>query len=148
MRKLYFAPIIGCLLLFVPEMFGQTAAPQPSSSEGWQFQVVPYLWGLSLDGRVGVGDRSADVNASFSNILDHLHFTLMGMGDATWNNKIVLLTDALYSDLRGYPRPLARCFRVSIRIRNYSFSLRRAATASSTSARGIWMSSVASGTGI
>ncbi len=109
MRKLYFAPIIGCLLMFVPEVFGQTATPQPSSSEGWQFQVVPYLWATSLDGRVGVGDRSADVNASFSNILDHLHFALMGMGDATWNNKIVLLTDAVYTDLRGYhatPGPL------------------------------------------
>src|SRR5947209_2066916 len=89
-------------------MFGQAAAPQ-SSSEGWQFQVVPYLWGTSLDGRIGVGDRSANVNASFSNILDHLHLALMGMGDATWNNKVVLLTDAVYSDLRGYratPGPL------------------------------------------
>ncbi len=73
------------------------------------FRLFRIYGGLSLDGRVGVGDRSADVNASFSNILDHLHFTLMGMGDATWNNKIVLLTDALYSDLRGYhatPGPL------------------------------------------
>jgi hypothetical protein len=100
--------IVICILVFVPEMSGQAAAPQPSS-EGWQFRIIPYLWGTSLDGRVGVGDRSADVNASFSNILDHLHFALMGLGDATWNNKIVLLTDALYTDLRGYratPGPL------------------------------------------
>ena len=58
------------------------------------FRLFRICGGLSLDGRIGVGDRSADVNASFRNILDHLHFTLMGMGDATWNNKIVLLTDA------------------------------------------------------
>jgi hypothetical protein len=33
----------------------------------------------------------------------------MGLADATWNNKIVLLTDLVYSDLRGYratPGPL------------------------------------------
>ena len=55
-----------------------------------------------------VGDRSADVNASFSNILDHLHFALMGMGDATWNNKIVLLTDAdiRTSAISATPGPL------------------------------------------
>jgi hypothetical protein len=100
--------IVICILVFVPEMFGQAAASQPSS-EGWQFRIIPYLWGTSLDGRVGVRDRSADVNASFSNILDHLHFALMGLGDVTWNNKIILLTDALYTDLRGYratPGPL------------------------------------------
>jgi len=82
-------------------MFGQPAAPQPSS-EGWQVRIIPYLWGTSIDGRIGVGDRTADVDASFSNILDHLHFAFMNLADATWNNKLVLLTDLVYSDLRGF----------------------------------------------
>ena len=102
MRKLHFVfGIVICLLVFVPEMFGQPAAPQPSS-EGWQVRIIPYLWGTSIDGRIGVGDRTADVDASFSNILDHLHFAFMNLADATWNNKLVLLTDLVYSDLRGF----------------------------------------------
>jgi hypothetical protein len=100
--KLHFAlGLIICFLVFVPEIFAQTPAPQPSS-EGWQVQIIPYLWGTSIDGRVGVGDRTADVDASFSNILDHLHFAFMSLADATWNNKLVLLTDLVYSDLRGF----------------------------------------------
>src|SRR5262245_1077333 len=76
-RKLLFiVAVVICLVVFVPEMFGQAAGSQPSS-EGWQFQIIPYRWGTSIDGRVGVGDRTADVDASFSNILDHLHFAFM-----------------------------------------------------------------------
>src|SRR6476659_1569847 len=89
-------------------MFGQPAASQPSS-EGWQVQIIPYLWGTSIDGRVGVGRLTTDVDASFSNVLDHLHFAFMSLGDATWNNKLVLLTDLVYSDVRGHhatPNPL------------------------------------------
>src|SRR5262249_29979080 len=44
-----------------------------------------------------------------SNILDHLHFAFMNLADATWNNKLVLLTDLVYADLRGHhatPGPL------------------------------------------
>ena len=55
-----------------------------------------------MDGGVGVGNRTVDVDASFSNMLDHLHFAFMNLADATWNNKVVLLTDLMYSDLRGH----------------------------------------------
>jgi hypothetical protein len=102
LTKLHFVfAVVICLPLFVAETFGQTATPQPSS-EGWQVQIIPYLWGTSMDGRIGVGKRSADVDASFRNIIDHLHFAFMNLADATWNNKVVLLTDLVYSDLRGF----------------------------------------------
>jgi hypothetical protein len=109
MSKIHFVfAVVICLLVFVPGIFGQTAATQPSS-QGWQFKIIPYLWGASINGRIGVGDQTADVDASFRNVLDHLHFAFMNLADATWNNKIVLLTDLVYSDLRGYratPGPL------------------------------------------
>lgn len=148
MRKLHFVFAVSiCLLAFVPEMFGQPAAPKPSS-EGWQVQIIPYLWGTSIDGRIGVGDRTANVDASFSNILDHLRFAFMNLADATWNNKLVLLTDLVYSDLAVFVQPQARSFRVLVRTRNYSFSLRKAVTECWMPVRRRWTSSVAFVTGI
>src|SRR5262249_1035130 len=96
------------LLLLVPRVSGQSTPSQPAS-EGWQFRLTPYFWGASVNGRGGIGDRTAEGDASVANIFDHLHFALMGFPDATWNNKVVLLTDALYTDLRGHhatPGPL------------------------------------------
>ena len=101
---------LGCLicLLCTPRLFGQSTPSQPSS-EGWKVQTTPYLWGTSIDGQVGVRGRTADVDASFGNILDHLHFAFMNLLDANWNGKLVVLTDLVYTDLRGFratPGPL------------------------------------------
>jgi hypothetical protein len=41
------------------------------------------------------------VDASFRNVLDHLHLAFMNLADVSWNNKVVLLTDLVYVDLRG-----------------------------------------------
>jgi hypothetical protein len=93
--------------LYTPALSAQTA-PAPSAPEGWQFQVVPYLWGSGLDGGIGIGGRTADVDASFSNILDHLHFAAMGLVEAQ-RNQLVLLNDTIYVDVRGQratPGPL------------------------------------------
>ena len=101
MKKHYWIIAVPiCVLLCAPGMFGQSPPP-PSSSEGWEFRVIPYVWGSSVNGRLGIGDRTADVDASFGNVLDHLHFAFMNLFDASWNNKIVLLTDLVYTDLRG-----------------------------------------------
>jgi len=99
--------VLVCLLLYTPALSAQTA-PAPSAPEGWQFQVVPYLWGSALDGGIGIGGRTADVDASFSNILDHLHFAAMGLVEAQ-RNQLVLLNDTIYVDVRGQratPGPL------------------------------------------
>src|SRR5262245_53722029 len=92
-RKHHFVlTVVMCLLFYVPSVSGQSPSSQPNS-EGWQFREIPYLWGSSINGRVGIGDRTADVDASFGNILDHLHFAFMNFVDASWNNKLVVLTD-------------------------------------------------------
>jgi hypothetical protein len=99
--------IVICFVLWAPNVSfgqstasGQSAATQPSS-EGWRFQEIPYLWGSSIDGRVGIADQTAEVDASFRNVLDHLHFAFMNLFEASWNNKLVVLTDLVYSDVRG-----------------------------------------------
>ena len=112
-RSFTFGVIAG-LLLCASAAAAQTApavAQTPSSqssTEDWQFELVPYLWGSAIDGDVGIGNRTVNVDASFSNILDHLHFAAMGLAEARREN-LVVLTDALYTDLRGQratPGPL------------------------------------------
>ena len=39
--------------------------------------MTPYLWATALKGDVGVGRTKADVDASFSDILDNLNGALM-----------------------------------------------------------------------
>jgi hypothetical protein len=105
-RHIVFGALV-CLLLYTPALSAQTAA-SPSAQDGWQFQIVPYLWGSSLDGGVGIGQRTADVDASFNDILDHLHFAAMGLVEAQ-RNQLVLLNDTFYADVRGQhatPGPL------------------------------------------
>jgi hypothetical protein len=91
--------VVTCLLVCAPRLTAQS--PTQPSSEPLEFRVIPYLWGSSINGRLGVADRTANVDASFRNILDHLHFALMGFADVTWNNKVVVLSDVLYTDIRG-----------------------------------------------
>jgi hypothetical protein len=95
------------LMLCASAASAQSTSAQ-SSPEEWQLQVVPYLWGSAIEGPVGIGNRTADLDASFSDILSHLHFAAMGLVDAR-RDKFVVLTDVLYTDLRGQhatPGPL------------------------------------------
>jgi hypothetical protein len=45
-----------------------------ADDEGWQFSVAPYGFLSSLDGQLRVGDRTVDVDRSFSEIADVLKF--------------------------------------------------------------------------
>jgi len=48
-------------------------APPPAS--GWEFRIEPYGWLTGIDGTVGIGDKMADVDASFSDMFTHKAFT-------------------------------------------------------------------------
>jgi hypothetical protein len=85
-----------------------STTPPPSATEAWQGEVVPYLWGSGIEGPVGIGNRTADIDASFANILNHLHFAAMGLAEVR-RDKLVVLSDVIYTDLRGQhatPGPL------------------------------------------
>jgi hypothetical protein len=99
--------LMMCVLLIVPEADAQPATPAPPS-EGWRFQLIPYLWGSDFKGRIGIGDRSAGVDASFSDILSELNFAFMGNFQAN-RDRFVTATDLIYlnlSDERATPGPL------------------------------------------
>lgn len=105
-----------CVLLFVPEIFGQAAQPAssqasqpaPSSLEPWRVRLIPYFWGPDFKGRVGIGDRAADVDASFADIIRMANFGVMATLEAD-RNRFTTLVDTIYmnlSDEHATPGPL------------------------------------------
>jgi hypothetical protein len=93
--------------VFVPEILAQSRQP-PVSSEGWRVRLTPYVWGSGLEGSVGIGDRSADVNASFADILSELNFAFMTLFEAN-RDRFTTVTDFVYlnlSDEDATPGPL------------------------------------------
>ena len=137
------------LMLGLSLCAAQASAQSASSSStaGWQGQIVPYLWGSGINGQVGIDNRTADVDASFGNILSHLHFAAMGMADARLN-KFVVLADAFYTDVRDENATPGPLFSSGILSRNCSFSRRRPATACWTTRNGRSTFSAAFGGGI
>jgi len=108
MRQLYMLlRITLCICAFVPEIFSQT--PQPATpSEGWRVRVTPYLWGSDFKGRIGIGDRSANVDASFADLFRELNFGFMGVVEAD-RDRFTTQTDLVYmnlSDEHATPGPL------------------------------------------
>ena len=89
--------VVICATLFAPQMFAQSTQPA-SASEGWRLRVIPYLWGPDFEGRVGVGDRTANVDATFGDILRELNFAVMATVEAN-RNRFTSLADFIYIDL-------------------------------------------------
>ena len=83
------------------------AKPQPSPSE-WEYSVAPYFFLARLDGTFGARGRTAQGNASFTDIFRNLDFALMGTFEAK-KGKFIFLGDAMYMKLSGKkvtPSPL------------------------------------------
>ncbi|MCK7582045.1 MAG: hypothetical protein MZV65_44865 [Chromatiales bacterium] len=62
-----------------------TAAPAQAASptqDEWQFEVTPYLFGSALSGTTGIGSVTAEVDSSFSDILENLDSSFMAMFEA------------------------------------------------------------------
>jgi len=61
-----------------------TSAAQAAGtqSDSWQFEVTPYLFGAGMSGTAGVGGVSADVDASFGDILENFDSGFMMMVEA------------------------------------------------------------------
>ena len=86
---------------------GTAPRPQPAPDDKWQFQFSPYFWLASLRGTGGVGNRTVQVDESFSDIFHSLKFAFMGAFEAR-KNKLIILTDLEYvsiEDDRATPGP-------------------------------------------
>lgn len=74
-----------------------------ASAAEWKHQVALYAWGSGMDGATTVGDTTADVDASFGDILDNLETGFMGMYRGTRDRWSVTM-DAIYMGLGGSGR--------------------------------------------
>jgi hypothetical protein len=85
-----------------------TSVPQTVDPDKWQFQFSPYFWLAGLHGTGGIGNRTAQVDESFSDVFDALNFAFMGTFEAR-KGKFMSLTDLEYvsvSDEKATPGPL------------------------------------------
>ena len=86
----------------------ETPVPQTVDQDKWQFQFSPYFWLAGLHGTGGVGNRTTNVDESFSDVFDALNFAFMGTFEAR-KGKFISLTDLEYvsvSDEKATPGPL------------------------------------------
>ena len=80
-----------------PATAAVASRPQGSSDE-WHFVIAPYLWLAGMDGTVGVGDLTTDIDPSASDLLSALNFGFMGSFEAR-KNRFMLITDLMYISL-------------------------------------------------
>ena len=73
-------------------------APEQAEAEPWQFTIAPYLWAIALHGDVGLGRNSADVDASFKDIWDHLNGAAM-LSFELRKGRFGLLSDSILAQL-------------------------------------------------
>ncbi len=66
----------------------------------WQFEVTPYLLAAGMDGTVGVHGHTADIDVSFSDILDDLDSGFMGVFTAE-KGPWTLALEGVYMKLEG-----------------------------------------------
>jgi hypothetical protein len=45
-------------------------AQSDDSEDSWSYELIPYLWASAVDGRIGVNSTSADVSASFKDLIE------------------------------------------------------------------------------
>ncbi len=63
------AGIVMLLLAMVCAPIAAMAAPETSEADEWEFIVTPYVWVVGLQGDLTVKGRTADVDASFLDII-------------------------------------------------------------------------------
>ena len=75
--------LIALCVLTVPtgQLTAQWTTRGAPADKGWRFAVTPYLWLAGLEGEVGVGPLTSNVDLSPSDILDHLQFAASAYGE-------------------------------------------------------------------
>jgi hypothetical protein len=90
-------------LLAVLAIGGHANGQQPATTSDYparELVIATYLWGSEVVGTVGADRASADVDASFSDILDSLNLGLMIAGGARIG-RFVGLFDAMWMELES-----------------------------------------------
>jgi hypothetical protein len=98
-----FCIIVLCIMIiFVPV---PPSGAEEYVSEDWQVSVTPYLWGVSLKGDVTVKGKTAEMDLSFSDILDDLNMALLFEAEAR-KNRVGLYINTVWMQLEDDTRLL------------------------------------------
>ncbi|ASY71754.1 hypothetical protein [Sinorhizobium fredii] len=74
---------------------------QTTTETGWTFSFAPYFWAAGLSGDIAqFGLPEAHVDASFSDIFDHLDFGAMAIGEARYG-PYSIFADVMYTKISG-----------------------------------------------
>ncbi|MFH0953257.1 MAG: outer membrane beta-barrel protein [Verrucomicrobiota bacterium] len=74
------------------------AAAATAADQGWSLELRPYIWFVNIDGTLSVGDKEADFEADFSDLIDKVDLAGELMAIATYN-RWVLFAQADYFSL-------------------------------------------------
>jgi len=98
--------LLVMVVFILPGAFAPSVAAEEKPAEsGWEFNVAPYMWAISMDGNLTVRGLEADVDVSFNDIWDELNFAFMLAYEARkghwglWGNTIYSNLGA--SDVKG-----------------------------------------------
>ena len=86
-------------VMMVLMLVGSLSGPAAAQDQGWTFRFTPYLWAAGLNGSVTVGQTEADIDLSFSDILENLDMALMGDFRAE-NGSWAIESDVVWTDLK------------------------------------------------
>lgn len=85
----------------------------PAQAGEWKHEFAPYLWGAAMSGQAGIGSLAADVDMSFSDIVDDLELGFMGTYRAT-GERYVINVDAIYMGLGATEKGPGGAFKADI----------------------------------
>lgn len=93
------------LLAFLVFALGAWSETSVASAEkfeegNWQFRAAPYLWAVALDGEVTARGTTADVDASFSDIVENLNGAIMLLLEAR-RGPVSIFGDTIYAALES-----------------------------------------------
>ena len=93
--------LVTALALAAPLAAQDSSKPATTGAQPpkWQFELTPYFWLAGITGTIGIGRLpSQEVSASFSDILSHLTFGIMGTGEVR-RGRFGVLADAVYMNV-------------------------------------------------
>ena len=87
--------------LLAMALAGLTFSPAGMASDGWQYEITPYIFFSGMKGDIGIGGLPpVDIDASFGDIADSLEAGFMGMFTAR-NGPLLFSFDGAYTKLEG-----------------------------------------------
>ena len=94
--------ILSVNLLFLLNSNAFSFAGQGQTEDNWQFSLAPfYLWAVSLDGDVAIGQQDNSVSMDFGDIFDNLEAAFIVHFETIYKKNYGLFFDVNYINLGG-----------------------------------------------